>query len=148
VLELARWSTRAGRDGAVRPMVELPLRIAGYDIDFAGHVNNAVYVRWLEDLRTVWMTRWLPLEECPTRGIMPVLARIEIDYRAPLRLADRAVGRVWVTSAGRASAVMESEIARAADGRLCAHALQTVAFVDLTSGRPTRVPPEFREAMS
>ena len=129
-------------------MVELPLRVAGYDIDFAGHVNNAVYIRWLEDLRTVWMTRWLPLEECPARGFMPVLARIEIDYRAPLRLADRAVGRVWVTSAGRASAVMESEIARTADDRVCAHALQTVVFVDLESGRPIRVPPEFRAPMS
>jgi acyl-CoA thioester hydrolase len=128
-------------------MVELPLHVAGYDIDVAGHVNNAVYVRWLEDLRTVWMTRYLPLEACPARGIMPVLARIEIDYRAPLRLGERALGRVWVTRAARASALMESEIERA-DGRLCAHALQTVAFVDLRSGRPTRVPPEFRQAMS
>lgn len=148
LIELARWSTRAGRDGLVRPMVELPLRVAGYDIDFAGHVNNAVYVRWLEDLRTVWMARWLPLEECPARGVMPVLVRIEIDYRAPLRLADRAIGRVWVTSAGRASALMETEIERAGDARLVARALQTVAFVDLKSGRPTRVPPEFRQAMS
>jgi acyl-CoA thioester hydrolase len=128
-------------------MVELPIHVAGYDIDFAGHVNNAVYVRWLEDLRTVWMTRYLPLEECPARGIMPVLARIEIDYRAPLRLGERALGRVWVTQAARASALMESEIERA-DGQLCAHALQTVAFVDLRSGRPTRVPPEFRQATS
>lgn len=68
--------------------------------------------------------------------------------RATLDLADRAIGRVWVTSAGRASALMESEIERAADGRVCAHALQTVAFVDLKSGRPTRVPPEFRQAMT
>ena len=68
MLEPARWRTREARDGVVRAMLELPLRVAGYDIDFAGHVNNAVYIRWLEDLRTVWMTRWVPLEECAARG--------------------------------------------------------------------------------
>ena len=125
-------------------MLELPLRVAGYDIDFAGHVNNAVYIRWLEDLRTVWMDRWVPLEECAARGMSPVLARIEIDYRLPLKLGDKVLGRLWVASVARASAVMEAEIVRVGDGRVAAHALQTVAFINLGSGRPMRVPEEFR----
>src|SRR5688572_17480160 len=121
MLELARWGVRDGRT-----MLELPLRVAGYDIDFAGHVNNAVYIRWLEDLRTIWMTRWVPLERCIERGMSPVLARIEIDYRAPLKLGEGVVGRVWVSSVAKASAVMTGEIERVDDGRLCAQALQTV----------------------
>jgi acyl-CoA thioester hydrolase len=141
MIELARWGTRGDATS-----LELPLRVAGYDIDFAGHVNNAVYIRWLEDLRTVWMTRWMPLEQCIERGLTPVLTRIEIDYRAPLKLGQRVVGRVWVASVTKASAVMESEIERVDDARVCAQARQSVAFISLTTGRPMRVPPEFREA--
>lgn len=145
---LAKWTTRLSRDGATRAMLELPLHVAGYDIDVVGHVNNAVYVRWLEDLRTVWMTRWLPFEECVARGQSPVLMRIEIDYRAPLTMGDRAVGRVWVAEAARARAVLEAEITRVSDGRVCAQALQTVCFVDMATGRPIRMPPAFVDAMS
>ena len=140
MIELARWGTRGGATS-----LELPLRVAGYDIDFAGHVNNAVYIRWLEDLRTVWMTRWVPLEQCIERGMSPILTRIEIDYRAPLKLGQGVVGRVWVASVSKASAVMESEIERVDDGRICAQARQSVAFISLSTGRPLRVPPEFRE---
>ena len=32
-------------------LVEMPLKVQGYDIDVAGIVSNIVYVRWLEDLR-------------------------------------------------------------------------------------------------
>ncbi|MBM4418184.1 MAG: acyl-CoA thioesterase [Chloroflexi bacterium] len=139
----ARWSTRVARDGVERAMIEIRLRVAGYDIDAAAIVNNAVYVRWLEDLRTIWMTRFLSFEACVARGISPVLTRIEIDYRRALRFGDPVVGRAWVTGLTRATATFESEIAPPEGDGPYARALQTVAFVDIARNRPIRIPEEF-----
>lgn len=146
--ELARWSTRGLPDGTARTAMTLPLRIAGYDIDVAGVVNNAVYVRWLEDLRTVFMARWLSFEQSLARGLAPTLVRLEVDYRAALRMGDRAEGELWFREVGRASGLIETEIRRVPDGRTCAHALQTVCFVDQRTGRPTRIPPEVRASVA
>ena len=124
--------------------MEMPLRVAGYDVDFAGIVNNAVYIRWLEDLRTAYISRRLPMVESSARGLVPVLVRIEIDYKAPLRFGDRVAGRLWTRERGRVAAVIETEIRRVGDERLCAHALQTVCYVDAATGRPVRMPAELR----
>jgi acyl-CoA thioester hydrolase len=146
--ELARWGIRRLPDGAERAAMTLPLRIAGYDIDVAGVVNNAVYVRWLEDLRTIFMARWLSFEEALARGLAPTLVRIEVDYRAALRLGDGVEGELWFREVGRASGLIETEIRRTTDARVCTHALQTVCFVDQRTGRPTRIPPELRPSLA
>jgi acyl-CoA thioester hydrolase len=140
--ELARWT-----DGE-RVEMTMPLRIAGYDVDVAGVVNNAVYVRWLEDLRTAFMARWLSFEECLRRGLAPTLVRLEVDYRSALRMGEAVAGRLWFAQVARASALIETEIFRPGDGRVCAHALQTVCFVDQRTGRPVRIPAELRSAIA
>ena len=147
MFELATWQADEAEDGSRRQVLELPFRVAGYDIDFAGIVNNQVYIRWLEDMRTVYMGRWLSLEYAFSRGLAPTLIRTEVDYRWPLRLGDRAIGRMWTTQVGRASALIETEIRKADDDRICAHALQTVCFVESATGKPARMPPEFRAAL-
>jgi acyl-CoA thioester hydrolase len=43
--------------------VEIPLPVRTYDIDFAGIVNNIVYIRWLEDLRLEMLARYFPLAD-------------------------------------------------------------------------------------
>ncbi len=53
--------------------------VATYDIDFAGVLNNGVYIRWLEDLRLLFADRVLPLSEADKRGIVPTISRTEID---------------------------------------------------------------------
>ena len=60
-------------------------QVMTYDIDFAGVLNNVVYVRWLEDLRNVFAEQVLPIGEAFKRGIVPALIRTEIDYLAPVR---------------------------------------------------------------
>jgi acyl-CoA thioester hydrolase len=136
----ARWGTRTLPDGQERTQMTMPLWVAGYEVDDAGVVNNAVYVRWLEDLRTVFMRRWLSFEAALGAGLAPTLVRIELDYRAPLRFGDEAAGTLWFRDVGRAQGVIETEIRRTGEDRLCAHSLQTVCFVDMKSGRPVPIP--------
>jgi len=146
--QLSRWERTALPTGQARALLLVPFVTASYEIDYAGILSNQVYLRWLEDMRTAFMARWLSLEAAFERGQVPVLTRTEIDYRAPLRLGERALGRMWAGRLGRATAEIHSEVSRAEDGRLCARALQTVAFVDARTGRPSRFPAEFAAALS
>ena len=145
--QLARWERTSLATGETRALLLIPFVAASYEIDYAGILSNQVYLRWLEDMRTAFMGRWLSLEGALERGQVPVLTRTEIDYRAPLRLGERALGRMWAGRVGRATGQIHSEISRSEDGRVCAAALQTVAFVDARTGRPTRFPSEFAQAL-
>jgi acyl-CoA thioester hydrolase len=144
---LASWTPTTLDDGTPRAQLQIPFVAASYEVDYGGIVNNQVYLRWLEDMRTAFMARWLTLEEAQERGLIPVLARTEIDYKLSLKLGERAQGLMWAGAVGRASGQIHSEIRRADDGRLCARGLQVVAFVDARTGRPTRFPAEFAAAL-
>ena len=113
----------------------IPVRI--YDTDMLGVVNNVVYVRWLEDLRTGWCDRYLPLQEQMARGVAPVIVSIHIEYGTPVRFGDEVVGKVWVTPE-RVRMVVDTEIR--ANGSLSAKARQVVAMVRTDTLRPTRMP--------
>jgi acyl-CoA thioester hydrolase len=111
-----------------RPLeVELQLPVRTYDIDFAGHVSNIVYIRWLEDLRMQFLNEHLPLREQWANGVVPVLASTHIEYRRPIYLFDQPVGRLWMSRAERVRWTLEAQIVL--DGRPAATAVQTGAFV-------------------
>jgi len=65
-------------------MIELPMRIRWRDVDSYGHVNNAVYLTYLEEARDRWVEETLPDTNF-------VIVRIAIDYRRELALADEQV---------------------------------------------------------
>jgi acyl-CoA thioester hydrolase len=122
--------------------VELAFRVGTYDIDFAGVVSNIVYIRWLEDLRLRLLDEYLPLQEQVENGLSPVLTSTRIEYRRPIRLFDRPHGRMGMTHAGRARWTVEAEIL--VDGQPAATAVQTGAFVSLTTLRPVPLPEALR----
>jgi len=130
-------------DAPVRRMlVELPFRVSTYDVDFVGIVHNAVYIRWLEDLRNKLLDEYFPLKAALERGIAPVLSRTEIDYRWPVRMFDRVVGRMWVPETKRAQWVVAAEIVT--EDRVAATARQTGYFVEIESKRPIPLPEELK----
>lgn len=124
--------------------VELSFPIKTYDIDFAGHVSNIVYIRWLEDLRLEILRRSLPLGSVLARGQAPILLRTEIDYLAQGRLPQTVTGRMWVRSAGRVRANLAAEFTIVETGAVSARAEQVVCFVDRQTGRPIRLPDELK----
>jgi acyl-CoA thioester hydrolase len=117
-----------------------------YDIDFAGVLNNIVYVRWLEDLRDLFAARVLPLAEAYKRGVVPTLSRTEVDYLAPVRYPDTLEGRMALLEHGRARFVLGAEFVSQASGRVTVRARQTGVFVYIDTLRPAPLPAEFREA--
>jgi acyl-CoA thioester hydrolase len=127
--------------------VEIDLDVYTFDIDFAGHVSNIAYLRWLEIARLRLLEEvGSPTEQLVARGLAPVLVRTEIDYRSPLVLGDPVHVSLWLTELRAASATLAFEVASAS--RVAATAVQRGLFVDLASGRPRRLPVGVRDRLA
>lgn len=121
---------------------EIPLLPQPGDIDGMGHVNNIVYVKWIQDVAAA---HWLAISSPQERAELAwVVVRHEIDYRSPARLGDALVGRTHVGEQMAATCVRHTEIARPGDGRTLVSARTTWCAVAPASGRPRRIPDEMR----
>ncbi len=119
---------------------DLPLEPAPGDIDDLGHVNNVVYLRWIQDVaRAHWRTTAAP-EDVERLGW--VVTRHEIDYRAAAFLGDALVARTWIGETGPLSCERFVEIRRPRDDRVLVRARSLWVPVDRATGRPKRIGPE------
>lgn len=118
--------------------VDLPIEIVPADIDQLGHVNNIVYLRWVQEAATAqWMARALP--DWQAKYLWVVL-RHEVDYKKPAKLGDTVRARTWVGQAQGARFVRYVNILRADE--ILVSATTTWAMVDAISLRPQRITPE------
>ncbi len=112
------------------------------DIDDRGHVNNTVYVRWVQDVASAhWENAASPTQRT---ALAWVLLRHEIDYKHPALPGDRVLARTWVGEASGATFERHVELLRAADQRLLARSRTVWCPVDARSGRPRRVTAELQ----
>src|SRR6266496_3345635 len=116
------------------------------DIDEQNHVNNTVYLRWVQDVATAHWRAVAGAEAQETIGW--VVLRHEIDYKAPATLGDEIVLRTWVGKATRLTFERFTEIRRNRDGRLLSEARTLWCPIDMQSGRPVRVSEEVRSQFS
>lgn len=90
----------------------VPIQVRFRDTDAMGHVNNAVFASYLEVARTDY---WCELFGVASYNDVDfILARLEIDFLAPIRIEDRLEVRIRVDVIGRRSFGMAYEIARLA----------------------------------
>ena len=120
-----------------REVFVVPLTIRPEHIDDNGHVNNVVYVGWLQEAGTAhWNARF----DAATRTKWSWVAlRHEIDYLRALQPDDVAVARTWV---GDPQGPRCARYVRIEDGqgRLCAQGLSEWCLVDAATLRPHRIP--------
>jgi acyl-CoA thioester hydrolase len=136
----------AGSAEAPASAFSIPLRIDAADVDELGHVNNAVYLRWVQEVATA---HWATLAPEDARFALGwVVLRHEIDYRAPALPGDQVRARTWVGRAAGLEFERFTEIVRSADDRVLARARTLWCPIDAASGRPRRVPPVVRDLFS
>ena len=115
------------------------------DFDENGHVNNVVYVRWVQEMATAhWRFR---ASEEAQRNWTWVVLRHEIDYRRPLLPGETANARTWVGARSGPRFVRYVRI-DGPDGEVCAQAVSVWCLINLATRRPTRVPDALVEAFS
>ncbi len=124
-------------------MHEKRIEIRWRDLDAAEHVNNAVFLTYLEESRDEWLDRTLG----NAGGFDYLLARVAVDYRRELRLEDdEVVARVGLARVGTTSLSTREELLTAG-GELAAEAEAVVVARDPDSGRPRPFSPEERAAL-
>ena len=74
--------------------IEMKLDVKTYDIDIAGHVNNIVYIRWIEDLRADLFSQIYPLEKLLEINYYPVVISTELKYKGQIKLFDKPIGKI------------------------------------------------------
>jgi acyl-CoA thioester hydrolase len=126
----------------------IDLQVQPADIDAYEHVNNAVYLTWLD--RAAWShsaALGVPLERCVALRRGMAAQRIEIDYlRAALR-GDRIQAATWIVATdGRLRAERRFQIRRTSDGATLARARIDYVCINLDSGRAARMPEMFARA--
>jgi acyl-CoA thioester hydrolase len=125
---------------------EMIVSVLPDDIDGQNHVNNAVYLRWVQEVATAhWQA--IASSEAQER-IGWVVLRHEIDYKAPACPGDDVVLRTWVGKATRLTFERFTEIRRSSDGQLLSAARTLWCPINAHTGRPVRVPAEVREQFS
>lgn len=121
---------------------ELPIEVTAADIDGLGHVNNVVYLHWMQDAAT---THWETAAPADLRArVSWVVTRHEIEYKAPAFVGERLVARTWVGEASGATWERFIEVRRASDDRLLARGRSVYAALDPATGKPMRVEPGIR----
>jgi acyl-CoA thioester hydrolase len=110
------------------------------DLDSLGHVNNAVFLTYLEEARIAYL---VPLG---AEASDMILARVEIDFRAPLRMGDELEIGVRPARVGTKSFDLEYEVH--SDGTLAAEAKTVLVSYDYATRRPVELPESWREALA
>ena len=114
-------------------------------MDAFGHVNNAVFVRYLEEARIDFMRRLAPGDGSPSFTGGSVVARHEIDYVRPLVHRHSPVTiELWVTKVSAASMTVAYEVKDVAEqgDTLYLRASTMVVPYDFTEERPRRITAE------
>jgi acyl-CoA thioester hydrolase len=128
------------------PPFERTVRVEAADMDRLGHVNNVVYVRWVQEVAAAhWHSAASPEEQA---AALWVVVRHEVDYLHAARLGDEVVLRTWVGEAEGLRFDRHTEILRGGDRKPLARARTVWCPIDPRTGRPCRVPPEMRARFS
>jgi len=124
------------------------LAVQPEDIDPYEHVNNAVYLTWLD--RAAWShsaALGVPLERCVALRRGMAAQRIEIEYRRAAVRDDVVQAATWIVSTdGRLRAERRFQVRRIADGETLARARIDYVCINLDSGRAVRMPEIFARA--
>ncbi|HYK99782.1 MAG TPA: thioesterase family protein [Steroidobacteraceae bacterium] len=125
----------------------IELEVEAQDIDAYDHVNNAVYLTWLD--RAAWShsaALGVPLEQClrVRRGMAAL--RTEIDFVRAALAGDRVRVATWIAGGDRLRVARRFEVLRAADDATLARARTEYVCINLDSGRAVRMPELFARA--
>ena len=126
---------------------EVRTRVNDDDIDGLNHTNNTVYVKWCE--QTAWahsVALGLDLEAYQALDRAMAIARSEFDYLAASRAGDEIAVGTWIVEWDKRLTMQRRfQVIRVGDGTTLLRASMRFVCIELSTGRPRRLPKEFIE---
>ena len=108
----------------------LEIAVRDYELDSEGIVNNAIYLHYLEHTRHAFVKQeGLSFGSLTSEGLVPVVRRMTIDYRMPLRSGDVMLSRLWVERQGPRF-IFYQDIYKKGSGELVVSAAVTIVCMD------------------
>ena len=109
-------------------------------IDELGHVNNAVWVQWIQDIATA---HWQAVASVAHQAAYVwVVTRHEIDYRGNIAAGESVSGETFIPDPPRGAQFDRCVVFRNTQGKAIVQARSTWALLDRATGRLCRVRPE------
>ncbi len=116
------------------------------DLDPMGHVNNAVYLTWIENARIEFLRRLGAFDKPDTSEMAMILARVELDFRAPAGFGDEIEVGVRTARLGTKSFDLEYELRRGDE--VVANATTVIVAYDYQSKLSKEIPDEWRRRLA
>lgn len=109
-------------------------------IDANGHVNNVVYLDWVQQIA---IAHWEAVQPADDQAKWAwICLRHEVDYRRALMPGETAQARTWLSETTEGPRYDRYVRIDGPDGAMCAQAITTWCLIEQGSGRPRRVPPD------
>ena len=124
--------------------VKIPVRFR--DLDPMGHVNNAVYLTWIENARIEFLRRLGAFEKPDTTEMAMILARVELDFCAPVGFGDEIEVGVRTARLGTKSFDLAYELRRGEE--VVANATTVLVAYDYESKSSREIPDEWRKRLA
>ena len=121
-------------------LFEIPIVVDSDDIDDLDHVNNVVYLRWVQEVARAQWRASATTEMQATLGW--VATRHELDYLRAAVMGDALIARTWIGTVDSRRFERLTEVARAADGVVLLRARTLWLLLNRATGRVTRISPE------
>jgi acyl-CoA thioester hydrolase len=113
--------------------IEISLNVNTYDIDVAGHVNNIVYMRWLEDMRSLLFSKIYSLKKLLEINHYLVVVSSEVKYRKQIKLFDKPIGKMLLLSYSHGVLLFKTEIT--IDNYIAFNATQKCVLMNLKNNQ-------------
>ncbi len=123
--------------------------VAEDETDVLGRANNVIYLEWLQAAALAHSTAqgW-SMDAYQKAGCGWVVRSHTIEYHKPAFPGDEIVVRTWVATMEKITSLRRYRIVRPSDGAVLATAETDWVFIDFTTGRPKRIPPEMAGAFT
>jgi acyl-CoA thioester hydrolase len=133
--------SRSDWEALVEPHATTRVKVVFRDVDMLGHVNNAVYLSYLEQVRWDLWQSWFGHDGYQR---MPfIVGEATVRYRRPAHIGNVLDIDVRLAAVSRRTFTLEYVYRRASDGEEIATARTILVFVDLAAGRSKDAPEEF-----
>ena len=126
---------------------EFHVEVTPAEVDRNGHVNNVVYIQWMQDAAIAHAGASGCTKASQAAGTTWVVRTHNIEYLSPAFAGDKITILTWPANFQRVRSVRKYKFVRAKDQVVIARAETDWVFVNATTGRPLSIPPEVRATL-